>query len=154
MQDLQTLSDRIEIDSLQGEFTDAVMMNDHERLAALFTDDGAVRIPDAALTARGHEAIVEMGRHRESFAEIFVQLAHRGVVTLDGDTATGRAYLTEVIRTRAGQSHLNHAIYHDTYARTPDGWRFAERTYEIRYLDTSPLAGSAIASDAPLVVPS
>jgi hypothetical protein len=24
-----------------------------------------------------------------------------------------------------------------------DGWRFAERVYEVRYLDTTPLAGSA-----------
>jgi hypothetical protein len=39
-------------------------------------------------------------------------------------------------------SHLNYAIYHDRYRRTPEGWRFAERVYEIRYLDTTPLAGS------------
>jgi hypothetical protein len=34
-------------------------------------------------------------------------------------------------------------MYHDRYERTPDGWRFAERVYEIKYLDNSPLAGSA-----------
>jgi len=28
-------------------------------------------------------------------------------------------------------------------SRTPDGWQFTERVYEIRYLDTTPLAGSA-----------
>jgi hypothetical protein len=26
---------------------------------------------------------------------------------------------------------------------TADGWKFAERVYEVRYLDTTPLAGSA-----------
>ena len=41
-----------------------------------------------------------------------------------------------------GSSHLNYAIYHDLYRRTGDGWRFTERVYEIRYLDTSPLAGA------------
>ena len=40
-------------------------------------------------------------------------------------------------------SHLNYAVYHDRYRRTPDGWRFSERAYELKYLDTSPLAGSA-----------
>jgi len=35
------------------------------------------------------------------------------------------------------------AIYHDRYQRTGDGWKFTERVYEIRYLDTTPLAGSA-----------
>jgi hypothetical protein len=44
---------------------------------------------------------------------------------------------------RDGRSELNYAIYHDRYQRTADGWKFTERVYEIRYLDTSPLAGSA-----------
>ena len=40
----------------------------------------------------------------------------------------------------------NYAIYHDRYRRTPDGWKFSERVYEVRYHDTTPLAGSAPAS--------
>ena len=44
---------------------------------------------------------------------------------------------------RDGSSHVNYAVFHDRYQRTPDGWKFAERVYEIRYLDTSPLAGPA-----------
>jgi hypothetical protein len=39
-------------------------------------------------------------------------------------------------------SPRNHSVYHDSYRRTPDGWRFEERRYEIRYLDTTPLTGS------------
>jgi hypothetical protein len=35
------------------------------------------------------------------------------------------------------------AIYHDRYQRTADGWKFSERVYETRYLDHSPLPGSA-----------
>jgi hypothetical protein len=34
-------------------------------------------------------------------------------------------------------------VYHDRYERTPDGWKFAERVYEVRYLDTTSLAGWA-----------
>jgi hypothetical protein len=46
---------------------------------------------------------------------------------------------------------VNYAIYHDRYQRTSDGWKFTERVYEIRYLDSTPLAGSAPhpAGDAP-----
>jgi hypothetical protein len=64
------------------------------------------------------------------------------MIRLDGDTASGRAYLQELIRLRDGSSQLNYAIYHDRYQRTADGWKFTERVYEIRYLDHSPLAGS------------
>jgi SnoaL-like domain len=72
-----------------------------------------------------------------------VQNTHPGTIALDGDTASGRAYMHEVGRTLNGISELNYAIYHDQYRRTPDGWKFAERVYEVRYHDTSPLAGSA-----------
>jgi hypothetical protein len=45
MSDLQAIADRVEIEALRGEFADAVMMRDYDRLASLFTPDGAVRIP-------------------------------------------------------------------------------------------------------------
>jgi hypothetical protein len=50
--------------------------------------------------------------------------------------------MSELGRTRDGRQGLNYAIYHDRYQRTGDGWKFTERVYEIRYEDTSPLAGS------------
>jgi SnoaL-like domain len=75
--------------------------------------------------------------------DCFVQNTHPGTIQLQGDTAVGRAYISELVRFRDGRSQLNYAIYHDRYQRTPDGWKFAERVYEVRYLDTTPLAGAA-----------
>jgi len=49
------------------------------------------------------------------------------VPQLDGDTASGRAYLCELIHLRDGSSELNYAVYHDRYQRTPHGWKFTER---------------------------
>jgi ketosteroid isomerase-like protein len=143
MSDLQVVADRVEIEALRGEFTDAVMMNDHDRLAGLFTHDGTMRIPDAAITAAGRQEIRSLGERRQALADCFVQTTHPGVIQLDGDTASGRAYISELIHGHDGSSHLNYAVYHDRYQRTPDGWKFAERAYEVRYLDTSPLTGSA-----------
>ncbi len=37
MSDLQAIADRVEIETLRGEFTDAVMMRDYDRVASLFT---------------------------------------------------------------------------------------------------------------------
>jgi hypothetical protein len=75
--------------------------------------------------------------------EFFVQNIHPGTIRLEGDTAVGRAYVSELGRLRNGSSHLNYAVYHDRYQRTPDGWKFAERVYEVGYVDPTPLAGSA-----------
>jgi ketosteroid isomerase-like protein len=60
MSDLQATADRVEIEALRGEFTDAVMMCDYDRLASLFTPDGAVRIPLGNIEAAGREEIRAM----------------------------------------------------------------------------------------------
>ena len=143
MTDLQAIADSVEIEALRGEFTDAVMANDHDRLASLFTPDGAVRIPLGGIEAAGRDEIRALGARRQALAEYFLQTTHPGTIQLHGDTATGRAYLSEVARLRGGGSHLNYFVYHDRYRRTPDGWRFIERVAEFGYVDTTPLAGSA-----------
>ncbi|MFE2099082.1 MULTISPECIES: nuclear transport factor 2 family protein [unclassified Streptomyces] len=142
MSDLQSLADRFEIEALRGEFTDAGMMRDYDRFAALFTEDGVWRIPGVAeFTGR---ADIRAGIERlQGFWDYFVQNVHPGTIRLTGDAAEGRAYIAEFGRMRDGTSHANHSVYHDRYRRTPDGWRFTERVYEVRYADNSPLTGSA-----------
>ena len=143
MSDFQAIADRVEIEALRGEYTDAVMMRDYDRVALLFTPDGALRMPNVPVDLVGLDQIRAWGDRVPAFVDYLVQTTHPGIIRLDGDTASGRAYLQELIRLRDGSSHLNYAIYHDRCRRTADGWRFTERVYEIRYLDTTPLAGSA-----------
>ena len=142
MSDLRAIADRFEIEALRGEFTDAVMMRDYDRLASLFTQDGVVRIPHINAEATSREEIRAGVERLQGLWDYFVQTTHPGTIQLEGDTAVGRAYISELGRMRDGSSHLNYSVYHDRYRRTPDGWRFAERVYEVVYLDTTPLAGS------------
>jgi ketosteroid isomerase-like protein len=143
MSDIQAIADRFEIEALRGEIIDAVMMRDFDRLASLFTPDGAVRMPHINAEFVGREEIRAAVERMQGLWDYFVQTTHPGTIQLDGDTAAGRAYIAEFGRFRDGGSHSNCAVYHDRYQRTPDGWKFAERVYEIRYLDTTPLTGSA-----------
>jgi ketosteroid isomerase-like protein len=143
MSDFQTIADRVEIEALRGEFTDAAMMRDYDRLASLFTEDGVVRIPHINAEAVSREEIRAGVERLQGLWDYFVQTPHPGTIQLEGDTAVGRAYIAEFGRMRDGSSHLNYSVYHDRYQRTSDGWKFAERVYEVRYLDTSPLTGSA-----------
>ena len=143
MRDLHVIADRVEIEALRGEFTDAVMMHDYDRLASLFTRDGAVRMPHINAEATSREEIRAGIERLQELWDYFVQTAHAGTILLDGDTATGRAYIQEIARALDGRQGLNYAVYHDRYEGTPDGWKFTERVYEVKYLDTTPLAGSA-----------
>jgi ketosteroid isomerase-like protein len=154
MRDLQAIADRVEIEALRGEFTDAVMLRDYDRVASLFTPDGAVRMPHLNAEAVSREEIRAGVERLQGLWDYFVQTTHPGTIQLDGDTASGRAYMQELGRFRDGRSELNYAIYHDRYRRTGDGWKFTERVYEVRYYDTTPLAGAAPPlSGAPVDLP-
>jgi ketosteroid isomerase-like protein len=141
MSDLQAIADRVEIEALRGELTDAAMTGDVDRAAALFTPDAVLRMPHANVELVDLDEIRAFTGQRKAMVDRFVQTTHPGAIQVDGDTATGRAYLSELIRLRDGSSQLNYGIYHDRYRRTPEGWKFAERVYEIKYLDTTPLPG-------------
>ncbi len=142
MSDQQTIADRVEIEALRGEFTDAVMQRDYDRLASLFTPGGALRMPNIPAELIGRDQMRAWGTRMPEFVEFLLQITTPGLIQLDGDTASGRAYMHELVRTRDGRSELNYAIYHDHYQRTDDGWKFTERVYEVRYHDTTPLTGS------------
>jgi ketosteroid isomerase-like protein len=143
MSDLQAIADRVEIEALRGEYTDAVMMRDFDRVASLFTQDGAWRVPYIDTELVGREEIRAGIERLQGLWEYFVQNPHPGTIRVEGDTATGRSYVSELGHMRDGSSQVNYSLYHDRYERTPDGWKFAERVYEVRYLDRTPLAGSA-----------
>jgi ketosteroid isomerase-like protein len=148
MSDLQAIADRVQIEALRGDATDAVMMRDYDRAASLFTSDAVVRIPHIGVEVVGREEIRAGAARLWPLLDYFVQTTHPGTVELDGDTASGRAFICELIRFRDGRSELNYAIYHDRYRRTEEGWKFTERVYEVRYLDHSPLTGRAPGPEA------
>ena len=147
--DLQAIADRVEIEALRGEFTDASLMRDWDRFASLFTEDGAWRMPHINEELVGREDIRAGIERLQGRWDYFVQTVHPGTIQLEGDTAVGRAYVSEfgrlrdgIAHLRDGSSYLNYSVYHDRYERTSAGWKFAERVYEMKYVDTTPLAGS------------
>ena len=73
MSDLQAIADRVEIEALRGEYTDALMMRDWDRLASLFTHDGAVRIPHINAEAVSREEIRAGIERLQAPLDYFVQ---------------------------------------------------------------------------------
>jgi ketosteroid isomerase-like protein len=118
-------------------------MRDYDKAASLFTDDAVLRMPNIPVELVGLDEIRAWGQRVPELVDYLIQTTHSGTIHLDGDTASGRAYMHELGRLRDGRSELNYAVYHDRYRRTPDGWKFTERVYEVRYHDTTPLTGSS-----------
>ena len=111
----------------------------HDRLASLFAGDGAVRIPHVNAAAVGREQIRAGVARLQGLWDCVVQTTHPGTIQLDGDTASGRAYIFELMHSQDHGSNVNHGTHHDHYRRSSDGWKFTERTYQITYVDTTPL---------------
>ena len=143
MSDIRAIADRFEIEALRGEFTDAIMVRDYDRFASLFAQDGAWRMPHIKEEFVTREEIRVGIERLQALWDYFVQHPHPGTIQLEGDTAVGRTYVAEFGRMRDGSSNLNYSVYHDRYRRTPEGWKFTERVYEVKYLDNTPLAGAA-----------
>jgi hypothetical protein len=108
-----------------------------EALAALFTEDGEVKLPTG--TSKGRAAIADgatptpnlVMRHVMSNIRIDVESA---------DNASGVAYLRLYYAMRKGDKGpaMTKALspriigaYHDRFVRTAEGWRFASRDFEI-----------------------
>jgi ketosteroid isomerase-like protein len=82
MSDLQAIADRFEIEALRGEYTDAAMMRDYDRLASLFTQDGGARVPHLNAEAVGREAIRAGSERLRAMCDYFVQTTHPGTIEL------------------------------------------------------------------------
>jgi ketosteroid isomerase-like protein len=61
MTDFQAIADRVEIEALRAEFSDAVMMGERARLASLFTPDGVLRMPNVPVELAGRDEIRAWG---------------------------------------------------------------------------------------------
>ena len=77
MSDFQAIADRVEIEALRGEFTDAVMMRDYDRVASLFTPDGALRMPNIPVELAGREQIRAWGERVPALVDFLVQKVPR-----------------------------------------------------------------------------
>ena len=118
-------ADRRAIDDLVHTYADAVSRNDLDAWMATWADDGIWNIGRGPVV--GRDAIADAFNRATALFESIVHLVGSGIATLERDAGTGRHYMQELARTPSGRSLLYHGYYDDTYTRTSEGWRFAER---------------------------
>ena len=138
---LQWLVDRAAISDLLTDYARALDDKDWEGYAANYADDGVLAIsPTIAHTGRAGLAefvAVSLGRYAGTH-----HISTNHAITIDGDSATTRSYLlaAHVLEAENPFRHADGAgWYRCKLRRTPDGWRFAHVTLEIRYLSGEPV---------------
>jgi hypothetical protein len=84
MNGLQAIAGRVEIEALRGEFTDAVMMRDDDRVASLFTADGALRMPSIPVELEGRQEIRAWGERVPALVERVYEVRYHDTSPLAG----------------------------------------------------------------------
>ncbi len=117
------MEDLEEIRTLMARYCFAIDSKNAAAFADLFTEDGVFDLKFVP-PIEGREALrafvpsIPDGAHHFTANEI---------IELDGDQAVVRAYVLVVNEAPAGIGTVGE--YDDVVSRTPDGWRFARRTF-------------------------
>jgi hypothetical protein len=101
----------------------------------IFTEDATDDHGLFGKVFRGWAELEEMYERSSQFLESAAHFVTNEQIEVTGDTATGRSYVQCWTWLRES-SHLGNVrpadyvfvgVYHDTFARTPDGWRISAR---------------------------
>jgi 3-phenylpropionate/cinnamic acid dioxygenase small subunit len=126
--DVQRLIDRQEIADLCVRYTFALDTKDWALFESCFTDAPAFVHPGGRL--EGFEAILARSRGALESLDSSQHLLGNVVAEVDGDTARATSYFQAQhvrIGTPGGETYIVAGSYTDTLARTPAGWKIAER---------------------------
>lgn len=137
-----SLEDRIAIRELLESYSDAVTQRDGKAWAACWAegDDSCWRLPDLKGWAEinGKESIVREwhimmdafhGPGGEPAVCTFICIP--GNLTVDGDSAQGRSYTTEMFVDGAGRTRETKGQYDDRFVREGGRWLFRERNWTL-----------------------
>jgi ketosteroid isomerase-like protein len=135
---LQEISDRLEIQELIARYSYALDSGDFDALDDLFTADAVL---DYRATGAIRGSLAEMKVFVAEAFTMFAGTQHLTTQTLlrfseDGNTAHGRSACHNPMVFDGDNKPKMMVLglwYVDTLVRTPDGWRFQERTEEQLY---------------------
>ena len=126
--DLRQLTDRQEIADLCVRYTFALDTRDWALLESCFTGTPAFVHPGGRL--EGFEAILARSKGALESLDASQHLLGNVVAEVVGDTARSTCYFqAQHVRTgtAGGDTYIIAGSYADTLARTPSGWKIAER---------------------------
>lgn len=120
------------IRQLYGRYADAVWRKDFDVFADCFSEDAVWKI--AGRTVTGRAAIVDSFAASLEPSERVMMRVGIPLIELDGDTASGRVQVSELIKRKDGTAQRTLAIYYDRFVQRDGVWRFAWHHFSIYYL--------------------
>jgi hypothetical protein len=140
---LQEISDRLEIQELFVDYTQAIDRRNWDALDDVFTPDAWI---DYSSTGGSKGDLPSTKEFLAKAMLLFVSFQHMvgtSKIVVDGDTATSTSILHNPMTLPAEgdtppQTFFVGLWYHDKLVRTADGWRIKERVEELSYMHNVP----------------
>lgn len=129
-------SDVQDIGDLLVRYATGIDTRDWPLFRTVFTDDCEL---DYGEIGRWHgvDAVTEFMVSAHEMAGHTLHRITNPVVVVDGDSATGRAYVDALILSQDNRSGVNAAgFYDDEFVRTDAGWRIARRQFTAAIIRT------------------
>ena len=137
MLDLQTISDRIEIDDLITRYTRSVDTHDWDRFDTVFTPDATIDYTASGGIKGGRDEVRDwLAKTLPMFSNMQHYVCQKEVA-LDGDAAEVRVYLMnpmQIAQPDGSKWQMDVGGYYlHRLVRTPDGWRSRELVEELAW---------------------
>ena len=136
------VADELEIRNLVARYSDAVNRRDAASWGPTWAEAGEWHLMGNA--RQGRETIVALWQNLMQNFPFVMQLVHSGTVEVNGDSGTGRWYLTEISRGADGTPGSSIGVYHDRYVREEGAWVFERRRFDILYMGAPDLTGQLL----------
>jgi len=130
-QRIRRIEDLEEIRSLRMEYHHCVNDNRFPEAAWIFTDDAYVEYGGVG-KAQGKAEIEQLFERLSHAVTLIKQFVSNHMVKLDGDEASGIAYL-DARYAQDGKSLIAAVRFDDRYRRTPEGWRLTEMIASVQF---------------------
>jgi len=127
------LEDRLAIHELVVSYGDAVTRRNAEDWGALWAEDGVWCLPEVPGMERieGKAAIVEAWVEGMKVFPFQINRQTLGSLTVNGNTASGHAYTSEIVKDGDGKLAQWHNVYEDEYVKSNGKWLFKSRSLKV-----------------------
>jgi uncharacterized protein (TIGR02246 family) len=121
-------------------YNEAASTRDWEAAVATYIPDGVWESVGSGHRFEGRDAIRDALIAFTSALEYVVQINAPAVISVDGDSAAARSVVRESGKFAGRDEGIEaFGIYVDRLVRTTEGWRFAQRRFELKWLHRVPI---------------
>jgi ketosteroid isomerase-like protein len=147
----KTMDDHYQLHDLVARYSDAVSRRDEAAFSATWAADARWQLPGMPET-QGRDNIVALWLGVMDRFPFVLQRMNNGTVEIDGNTGSGRWYLSEHIGAEDGSVMVNIGVYQDRYIRADSGWVFSERHFSMLFHERRAASDSVIVSPYPQLI--